>query len=130
MVCFVPSVNVHPRFLSHRFSSLAVISIIVSMLAYEVEENVNKTDNYLKSVPPALSGFLDLDAETFAEHAECGLKLVEPGGVEHVEQPGRRRQRFYRTGGCQWYRGLASVGTYSSPIAGNRSLTFAARKAV
>ena len=34
-----------------------------------------------------LSGFPDLDAETFAEHAECGFELVEPGGVSATLLP-------------------------------------------
>jgi len=34
-----------------------------------------------------LRRLLNLHAEAFAEHAECGFELVEPGGVEQVEQP-------------------------------------------
>ena len=34
----------------------------------------------------SLSGFPDFDGQAFAEHTECGFELIEPGGVEQVEQ--------------------------------------------
>ena len=34
----------------------------------------------------SLSGFPDFDGQTFAEHTERGFELIEPGGVEQVEQ--------------------------------------------
>ena len=39
-----------------------------------------------------LSGLLDFDAETLAEHSECGFEPDEPGGMEQVEQPVQLRQ--------------------------------------
>ena len=33
-----------------------------------------------------LGGFPDFEGKALAEHTECGFELVEPGGVEQVEQ--------------------------------------------